>query len=98
MSYQRLGELLNEYDERVAEGPPRTEEDRRVVSALVIELNRVTDETIRPLLKWHDATVPLIAALAIYGESVSLPALVEKARALNEAPSSLLGEPGEETA
>jgi hypothetical protein len=36
------------------------------------------------LIKWHEATVPLIAALAIYGENASLPALAEKARALNE--------------
>jgi hypothetical protein len=32
---------------------------------------------------WHEATMPIIAALAVYGVNVNLPALVEKARALN---------------
>jgi hypothetical protein len=34
------------------------------------------------LERWHEATLPIIGALAIYGQNVSLPALVEKARAL----------------
>ncbi len=32
-----------------------------------------------------DAAMPIIAALAVYGEEASLPALVAKARELNEA-------------
>lgn len=43
-----------------------------------------TDE-IERLRDWHEKSVPIIAALAIYGEGVNVPALVEKARALNEA-------------
>jgi len=35
------------------------------------------------LRAWHSATVPLIAALAIYGEDVNLAALVAKASGLN---------------
>lgn len=38
------------------------------------------------LRTWHEATLPIIAALAIYGENASLSALVAKARELNEAP------------
>jgi hypothetical protein len=37
------------------------------------------------LRDWRERTMPLIAALAVYGERANLAALVEKARALNEA-------------
>jgi hypothetical protein len=40
---------------------------------------------LEPLRAWHEATVPLVAALAIYGADATLEALVAKARALNEA-------------
>ena len=46
-------------------------------------------------LKQHyEPFVVIVAALAIYGEKASLPALVEKARALNEAEAAraVLGE------
>lgn len=48
--------------------------------APVRELRRITE-----LQRWHDASVPIIAALAIYGEAVNVAALVTKAQALNEA-------------
>lgn len=40
------------------------------------------------LLAWHDKTLPIIAALAIYGEGVNVAALVAKAQTLNEAKPS----------
>jgi hypothetical protein len=39
---------------------------------------------LRQIVEWHDKTLPIIAALAIYGENVNLSSIVEKARALNE--------------
>lgn len=36
------------------------------------------------LHEWYDKSMPLVAALAIYGEGVNLGALVQKAQALNE--------------
>lgn len=36
---------------------------------------------------WYEASMPIVAALAVYGEGgVNLAALVQRARALNEAP------------
>jgi hypothetical protein len=47
------------------------------------ELHLDTLRELTRLKAWHDVTVTLIAALAIYGEQASLPALVAKAQRLN---------------
>lgn len=43
------------------------------------------DRELEQLRAWRDATISIVAALAIYGEGVNLAAIVAKARALNEA-------------
>ena len=47
------------------------------------ELHLDTLKELTRLKAWHDATMPMVAALAIYGEQASLPAFVAKARRLN---------------
>lgn len=43
---------------------------------------RMLEAKVAALTEWRDATRPLIAALAIYGEGANLTALVAKARTL----------------
>lgn len=49
------------------------------------------------LREWHAASVPIVGALAVYGENANVAALVAKARALNEAPRFAVAPSSEST-
>lgn len=52
---------------------------------LIAKLFEQTLQHEKMLEEWADEATPVIAALAIYGEGASIPALVAKARAMNRA-------------
>jgi hypothetical protein len=59
------------------EGADKYVEANAALDRLVAEFDRLRD--------WHGKTVPIVAALAIYGDRAILSSLAEKARALTEA-------------
>lgn len=60
------------------------DEDLANETRVQIGMLRAAANEIERLNGWYHSTLPLIAALAVYGEEASLDALVAKARELNE--------------
>lgn len=60
------------------------DEDLANETRVQIGMLRDAANEIERLNAWYLSTLPLIAALAVYGEEASLDALVAKARELNE--------------